>query len=82
MRITNQIEKLQIRNQFIGFVHIHNLNLTGFCKKFNLDYMTVYKKLNKYKGLELDEVNDYIALLDKKKKLQVIAGKYVISAKF
>jgi hypothetical protein len=82
MKITNQIEKLQIRNQFIGFIQSKGYNLSNFCDAFGLDYMTVYKKLNKYKNMELDEVNDYIALLDKKKKVQLIAGKYVISAKF
>lgn len=82
MTITNQIEKLQIRNQFIGFIQMHGLNLANFCKKFDLDYMTVYKRLNKYKSMELDEINRYVALLDGKKKVQNIAGKYVISAKF
>ena len=40
------------------------------------------RKLQNYLSIDIDKINEMVALINPRKKLQVIAGSWVISVKF
>jgi hypothetical protein len=82
MFITTDLEKEQIRKQFKGILAVNGYTMKSYCKKFNLDYFQTYQIINRYKSIDIDKINEMVALIEPRKKLQVIAGSWVISVKF
>lgn len=69
--MTAKEKQIKVRNAFMGLIASHGYNLKQFCSAYQLDYFQVYQQLNRYKTLQLDEINRYVALLDNSKKIEL-----------
>ncbi len=78
MRYTKKEQKEQIKRSLSILFTEFDLNLKSFCEKFNYNYFTIYQKLTN-NSIEHDLVNEMIHKLDKKRSLNMINSKLVIS---
>jgi hypothetical protein len=62
--------KKELLREFMRLLNDNKTNLKDFCSKNELNYNTVYQKLSRY-NINIDEVNELIALIDENKKLKI-----------
>lgn len=78
MNYTNKQDKQAIKKAITLLMIEHDTNLKAFCEKFNYSYYKIYEKLTR-NTISHDLVNEITHKLDKKRTLQRINGKLVIS---
>jgi len=62
--------KKELLREFMRLLNDNNTNLKDFCAKHDMNYNTIYQKLSRY-NINIDEVNELIALVDQNKKLKI-----------
>jgi hypothetical protein len=82
MKYTETKQKKEIEIAIMMLLAEHGLNLADYCRKFNLPYQVTRNQLRQNAGIPLNWVNEFVARLDKNKKLQDRNGKLVICKSF
>jgi len=78
MEYTEPKDKADIKKAFTVLCIEHDTNLSAFCRKYGYDYHDIYQKMTRY-TISHNLVNEMVAKLDPKRKLQRINGTLKIS---
>lgn len=77
-----EVEKEGIRRAFNVFLAQEQVNFTGFCKKHELDRISEYQKIFRYKSLDEKDVNRLVSKADAGLSLKKIGEIFVINKGF